>query len=779
MSDEFTDRTRAERAFTDLFTDRVAGADFPSLDPVSLTKPARRRWPAWLGAVAAVAAIAVVVAVAVPLWNGRAVPAAPAAPSDPGVWSKTVPTPIGQRYWPVSLWAEDAFYILGGNSHCGLDDQGHPLTWSACRGSLPSPGESRADGARYDPATDTWTKLADAPVPIGAGQGVVVGKAIYLITESLDGGAPPVLRYDLGDDSWTELPQPAHPGKRKVRQLLTWGGELYAATVPVECPEYECAEIVHAWDATTNAWTEYASGHPTLYNSSGATALVSTSDGFVSLTDSGAAAFTADTAFELPPVPFEHPTVAYAVGDVVVALSGTGHAYTLDLADPVWLRRTPPTTGQGGLMGEDAFVSSARFSDGSRVVVAGQLLDPVAGTWTDVPTLPNPEWSFGSFAGNGDQILACYVGPPDSLNDCYLLELGEPTTTEPPNVPVDTWLPVPPAPLDPRTQAITTWVGGEFLIVGGRYCEEGTAELYEDGSVGCPARTLTANGGAAYNPESGQWRTITTPPVNLVAGDSTAVLGDTLYVISILSPQLWGYHAPSDTWHELPPPPGGTTDGASATELVASGEVLLALGGSGQSDAWYDPATGTWTELPAGTYPNGIYPNEGRRTAAFTGKELLIGEPSFVEGSDELALTWSVFDLDYDGRLATLPSTVTLGPTEGLARPVVNQSATTIVIPWPESAATVFRTGGAEKWIPVPEPESGNGPLVPGLVAGNQVSLRGSLFNPETGAWRRPAALPDGLATGAIQAASPDTVLSCFTLTGSGELGSQCYLLRL
>ncbi|MCW5954142.1 MAG: hypothetical protein KIT69_17970, partial [Propionibacteriaceae bacterium] len=191
---------------------------------------------------------------------------------------------------------------------------------------------------------------------------------------------------------------------------------------------------------------------------------------------------------------------------------------------------------------------------------------------------------------------------------------------------------------------------------------------------------------------------------------------------------------------------------------------------------WYDPATDSWTELPAGTYPNGFYPNEARRTAAFTGKELLIGEPTL--GSGGPARTWSVFDLDYDGRLATLPSTITLAPTQGYVRPVVNQSATTVLIPWPDSAASVFRTGGAEEWTPVPEPESGDGSLVSGLVAGNQVSLRGSLFNPETGAWRRPAALPDG-AVAAAQAANPDAILSCFTLTASNELGRQCYLLRL
>ena len=324
MPDEFTDRSRAERAFTDLFADRAAGEDFPPLDPTSLMKPARRGWPGWLGPVAAVAAVAVVVAIALPLWHGRPVPASPAAPTGPGAWQLTAPIPIGQRYGAVSLWAQDAFYLLGGNAHCGLDDQGNPRPEGSCRASLPSRGELRADGARYDPATDSWTKLADAPVGIGAGQGVLAGDAIYLMTEPLAEEAPLVLRYDLAADSWSELPQPAD--QRKVRQLLSWGGQLYAATVPADCAEYECAEIVHAWDATANSWTEYASGNPALYYSGGATALASTGDGFVTLTDTGAAAFTAGSWRDLPDVPFQYPAAAYTVGDIVVAISDAGPA---------------------------------------------------------------------------------------------------------------------------------------------------------------------------------------------------------------------------------------------------------------------------------------------------------------------------------------------------------------------------------------------------------------------------------------------------------------------
>ena len=783
MSDEFTEQTRAERAFTDLFADRVAGEDFPPLDPAALTKPSRRTWPAWLGAVAAVAAIAVVIAVAVPLWNGRPLPASPSpAEPTPGAWRQTAPIPIGQRYGTVSLWADGAFYLLGGIAHCGLDDRGNPVN-ATCNDSNPSRGASHADGARYDPATDTWTRLADAPVPIGAGQGVLVGDAIYLLTDpAVEQDVRLLLRYDLSTNLWAEVPQPADPGRRKVQQLLTWGGDLYAATVPANCAEYECAEVIHAWDATANSWTEYASGHPALYYSGGATALTAAGDGFVVLTDTGAAAFIAGAWRDLPSVPFEHPAgpaagvvaTAYTVGDMVVAISGAGQAYTLDLSDPAWRHVPAPATGQRGLIGDE---SSALFFDGTHVVVDGQLLDPVADSWTDVPTLPNPDWTFGSFAGNGSQVLACYVGPADSFNDCQLLDLGEPTLPEQPPAAVGAWVETAPVPVAARTQAIATWIGDEFLIVGGWGCDGGTAELYPEGSVGCTARPSAAMDGAAYDPAANQWRTIAAPPIGLTGDDSFAVIGQTLYAISSAAQGFWAYDAATDAWRGLPPPPGGVHGGAGATGLLANGEVLLALGDSGQSDAWYDPATRVWTELLA--YPNRVYPNEARRVAAFTGKELLLGEPGLHEGDDALRLSWSVFDLDVDGRLATLPSAIDLGATEGLAQPVVNQAATVVLIPPPDGGQAIYRTGGGEGWAPVSEPGVGSGPLVPGLVAGSQVSLLGNLFNPETGNWSYLAALPDGPATSAAQAANSDTLLSCFTLTSSNELSSRCYLLRL
>ena len=267
-------------------------------------------------------------------------------------------------------------------------------------------------------------------------------------------------------------------------------------------------------------------------------------------------------------------------------------------------------------------------------------------------------------------------------------------------------------------------------------------------------------------------------PVDLAAADSVAVIGQTLYAISGGTEGLWAYDAAADTWRELPSPPGGTHGGASATDLLATGEVLLALGESHQSDAWYDPTTGAWTELPPGTYPNDVYASEARRTVAFTGKELLIAEPGLSEDTFDTLLNWSVYDLDDDGRLATVPAKLALPATQGFGSPVVNRAATTVLIPSPDGGAAVYRAGGAAEWVTVPEPEAVAGPLVPGLVLGDQVSLHGNLFNPQTGTWRYPAALPDGPGPGAVQAAGPDAVLSCFTLTASNELGSRCYLLR-
>lgn len=781
MADDISGQQRAARAFESYLADRAGKTDFPTLDPAGLiqARPADRRWPRVL--MAAAAAVAVVVAgVGIHRAVTAGVPAVPIAPGQVGTWQRTSPIPLGQRYGSVNLWADGAFFVIGGNPHCGLDEQGRALPHVACPASLPSLGAPTVDGARYDPVADSWQRIADAPVALGRGaQGVVVGDRLYLASEPGQGDTgepspPDLLEYDPASDTWTALAQPAGP--LEVVRLLSWQDGLYATVAEPGCLDLGCRQSIQRWDSGAGVWQSFAPSHPAI----GHGLIAATRDGFAAVTDSTVAVFadgawndlTIDPGRELPLSAAGQLT--WATGDsrsnVVTALTWDQQAYVLRLDEAAWEAVAPPPQGAGGLVTADSLFAP-QLTDGTRVVVAGQLYDPVATTWADVPALPNPEWNFGAFAGSGSQVLACYVGPEGSFNDCYLLTLDEPEPAQPPAA-AGNWRTTATPPLEPRGTSIAAWVGQEYVIVGGATCTGEASADPESGELDC---TMTAAlDAAAYDPATDQWRMIAAPPVAGLRdwSSSWAVLGDILYVVSLDPAGMWSYDPAEDSWQELAPPSGGVTAGETVSGLIAVNGVLLALAGPTQPDSWFDPASGTWTALPADTYPNGVHPNHAARQAVFTGKELLIGEPGIGEDGD-LILRISVFDLD-DGRLPTQPSTRLPGSVAA-GRLVVDSMATVTALPV-EGHQAFYRTGGGEEWLPVPASGRPAGALRSGVVAGSAVAVDGNLFSPGTGDWRD-VNLPDGLVSGGfVQAGGPDGILFCFGLTETNELTGSCYL---
>jgi hypothetical protein len=732
MPDRFTTQGRAERAFEGYFTARASDAEFPPLDPAALTVRRRRRRPHVLGVVAAVAAMAVVALALVVVWppvSSSVVPAGPATPGATGTWVRTSAGPLGQRYWAVTLWAGGSFYVIGGNSHCGLDEKGNSVSEDVtCPLSLPSAGESLADGARYDPATDTWTRIADAPAPIVSGQGVVVGGAIYVIGTGHDVYGT-VLRYDPAGDRWDRLPQPG----TSPQQLLMWGGELYV----VEGTD----DAAQRWDG--QAWQPIPDWRP-------AEAVAAVTDGIVAIQGSGrdgsqrtAALYRDDRWTRLPAPPFtQSPAWFGAVGDVVVAVGWGDRSYSLDLDDdnPAW-RRVPTPSAAGGLARE----SGPRFADGQHVVVGGQLYDPVSGAWTDVPELPYAGWSFGAFASNGTQVLSCFIGGRGSMDDCYLLTLAASSTGRPPAA-IEEWTAAADPPLTPRTGAVTATIDEQFVVIGGR-CP---------GSDECPDA-------AAYDPGKGAWRGLARPPLALDDTATWSVLGSVLYVASATGKGVWAYDAITDQWSQLPALPTGTT----VRQLVATGAVLLALGETPADDASFDPDSGRWADVPDDPYPAGT-----TRLAAFTGKELIVGA-----SRDSSGLQFRVFFQEDEHQPPADPGEPLASVSATGGRMVSEPSASTVLFP-SDGGTPILRTGGAEKWTAIPQGDPERGPLIDGTSGGDWIAVNGHLFDGNTGTWRTLPALPGGASGAGAQGMSEDVVLACFPVVDDRPT-TGCSLLRL
>jgi hypothetical protein len=124
-----------------------------------------------------------------------------------------------------AFWTGSETLILGGsdappcppNADCSLPDV-PPLR----------------DGAAYDPATQAWRPIAEAPIPLGIGVGAIVDGTVWLWLagfEPAPGVREALLAYDVAADSWREvrLPGPVQPGSKLVavgpRLLIMQGSQ--------------------------------------------------------------------------------------------------------------------------------------------------------------------------------------------------------------------------------------------------------------------------------------------------------------------------------------------------------------------------------------------------------------------------------------------------------------------------------------------------------------------------------------------------------------------------
>jgi hypothetical protein len=114
-----------------------------------------------------------------------------------GSWRAGAPSPVGPRWSPVAVWTGTEALVLGG----GTDSPCPPN--ASCTAADPM----ASDGAAYDPATDSWREIADAPVPIGYWfRPVVVGGTVVLFD-----GDRRWLGYSIESDSWASLPAAPAP----------------------------------------------------------------------------------------------------------------------------------------------------------------------------------------------------------------------------------------------------------------------------------------------------------------------------------------------------------------------------------------------------------------------------------------------------------------------------------------------------------------------------------------------------------------------------------------
>jgi N-acetylneuraminic acid mutarotase len=138
-------------------------------------------------------------------------------------WRRIAPSPLSPRSGQAAVWTGEEMIIWGGEG--GEESiQG------------PDPVPPLADGASYDPVTDSWRSIAPSPLSTGAGSTVVWAGGEMLVwgghtdVGQATGAVSEGAAYDAVGDRWRVLPPApisARVGALSVwtgRELVVWGG---------------------------------------------------------------------------------------------------------------------------------------------------------------------------------------------------------------------------------------------------------------------------------------------------------------------------------------------------------------------------------------------------------------------------------------------------------------------------------------------------------------------------------------------------------------------------
>ncbi|MFZ0530900.1 MAG: hypothetical protein WAL91_10215, partial [Propionicimonas sp.] len=254
-----------------------------------------------------------------------------------------------------------------------------------------APTQVLRDGASYEPATGTWRRIADAPVPLEQGPAIVVGERLYYQVGY--GQRSRVYAYEPATDAWSAVATP-----RGLGTLVAAGDRL----VSIHAGDEEAGGFDERYDAAADRWTRLPDDP--LGPSFGRDAVWV--DGVLLLT---AHDLVANPGSERPSVlrlaELDLDALTWrllpdsevltgggvAVGDLVVfgglgsadggAVNNWGRSYPMgglyDARTGAWSDLPPLDAGEGVKQSwRDASLA------GDRVLTSGHLLDPAARAWT-------------------------------------------------------------------------------------------------------------------------------------------------------------------------------------------------------------------------------------------------------------------------------------------------------------------------------------------------------------------------------------------------------------
>lgn len=187
-----------------IFGGRQLAGDFQeALDTVVAYDPATDSWSelpasphAFLGMTAVWTGTEIIVWGGEPIFgSGELVASGAAFNPTTRTWRMIPDAPIAGRRWHVAVWTGRVMIVWGGEAQSGGDTEGVAL-----------------DGAAYNPGTDEWWRIADAPVAVPPSETIAIWDGLQMLVwtgASADGSGSLTtqgLIYDVVTDTWELIP---------------------------------------------------------------------------------------------------------------------------------------------------------------------------------------------------------------------------------------------------------------------------------------------------------------------------------------------------------------------------------------------------------------------------------------------------------------------------------------------------------------------------------------------------------------------------------------------
>jgi N-acetylneuraminic acid mutarotase len=486
------------------------------------------------------------------------------------------------------------------------------VVWGGAGGSIfPN------SGARYDPATDTWTPTSTADAPSGRAAHTAVWTGNLMVVwggwcygggcyGNLDSGG----RYDPATDTWTPTSTAGAPAKRYDHTavwtgslMVVWGG-IGDRVLPNSGGRYDPA--TDTWTSTSAAGAPSERwAHTAVWT--GTFMVVWGGDGYYGLKDSGGR--------------YDPAT------DTWTPTSITGAPSRRSYHTAVWT---------GSLM-----VVWGGYGGSGVSLDSGARYDPATDTWTPTSTAGAPSKRAGHTSVWAGTLMVVWGGGDGS----GLLDSGgryDPAT--------DTWAPTSTVGAPSRRSGYTAvWTGTLMVVWGGS------------------ANYSALDSGGRYDPATDTWTPTSIPWMPTTGLGHTAAWTGTLMVV-------WGgsgyygaldsggrYDPATDTW--TPTSINGAPSGRWGHTAAWTGNRMVVWGGYGDeygpldSGGRYDPATDTWTPTSTAGAPLGRWGH----TAVWTKSFMVVWGGEGFEGEGYDGGEDYDFHLDSGGRYD--PATDTWRPT--------------------------------------------------------------------------------------------------------------------